>query len=294
MQPYQLEYFLAVAERGSFTRGAQRAGVVQSAVSAAIAQLERELGAPLLERAYHRVTLTAEGQALMPRAREILTAMDAAREAVASARGELFGTVMIGMLANRGPLDLAEPLQAFTVAHPRVSLRLRQTAVSTATALDDVRAGTVDLALLSPAAESPGITFTEIHREPLVFACHRDHPLATAAEVSITDLAGEPFIDYPAGWGIRTVIDLAFAAAGVSRAAHTEITDFDLARSLVRRDFGVTFLPAHAVGDEIAHVPVREALEWTIKLARPRGRRESLAAIKLAEAITSWASARRV
>lgn len=296
VQPHQLAYFLAVAETGSFTRGARRAGVVQSAVSAAVTQPERELGAELFERHYHRVSLTAEGEALLPRARDVLTALDAAREAVAGARGELVGTVRLGTISFTGPLDLAGLLRSFAARHPRVEVHLRQTTSGTATSLDDLRSGALDLALVStPADGLPGVALTEIHREPLVLVCGRDHPLASAERVGIGQLAGEPFIDFPTGWGNRAVIDHAFASAGVTRAIRTEVTDFALARTLVEHGLGLSIFPAGAVDGPadgpVARVPIRESPEWTIKLARPAPRREGTAATALARAVLDAARA---
>lgn len=291
MQPHQLEYFLAVAETGSFTRGAERVGVVQSAVSAAVAQLERQLGVTLLERAYHRITLTAEGEALLPRARDVLAAIGDARDAVAAARGEVSGTVLLGTLTFTGPWDVADLLRDFQGRHPLVAVHLRQTIAGSATSLADVRSGSLDLALVSThAATLPGLHIDEVHREPMVFVCARDHPLAAKKEVSVAELDDLPFIDYPTGWGNRTVIDAAFAVAGITRSIRTEVTDFRLAVSLVCRDLGVTILPISAVDDSVARVPLREPLDWTINLARPTGRRPSAATARLIDAILATAS----
>ena len=90
-----LEYFVAVAEERNFTRAAARLNIVQSAVSAAIKSLERELGAPLLERTSKRVALTDAGLALLPKARATLDAARDAREAVDEVRGGLRGTLRI-------------------------------------------------------------------------------------------------------------------------------------------------------------------------------------------------------
>lgn len=284
MQPHQLEYFLAVAETGSFTRGAERAGVVQSAVSAAVRQLERELGAALLERSYHRVDLTAEGEALLPHARRVLAALAGARDAVAGARGEVVGTVLMGTLAYTGPWDIAALLQGFGAEHPRVAVHLRQTTAGSASSLADVRSGALDLALVSSVAgRLPGLRLDELHREPLVFACDTDHPLAGRDEVSVAELGDEEFVDYPTGWGNRAVVDTAFAAAGVTRTIRTEVTDFGLARGLVCRGLGVTILPqAAAAAEGISVVPLADRLEWPVQLARPADRRPSTAADRLA------------
>src|SRR6201996_7254365 len=120
MELHQLEYFVAVAEELSFTRGARRAHVVQSAVSAAITRLERELNAPLFERTRRRVALTDAGSALLPEARAALAAVQSARDAVAAVRGGLRGSVTLGMMLSTGPLDMAAVLGRVSAAHPDV------------------------------------------------------------------------------------------------------------------------------------------------------------------------------
>jgi DNA-binding transcriptional LysR family regulator len=82
MELRQLEYFVAVAGERSFTRAAQRLHVVQSAVSAAITALEKDLRVVLLERNARRVQLTEAGEALLPEAQAVLDAALAARDAV--------------------------------------------------------------------------------------------------------------------------------------------------------------------------------------------------------------------
>lgn len=89
MELRQLEYFVAVAEEANFTRAAARLHVVQSAVSATIKGLERELGTPLLDRNSKRVLLTDAGAALLPRAHLTLDAARDAADAVAEVRGGL-------------------------------------------------------------------------------------------------------------------------------------------------------------------------------------------------------------
>lgn len=287
---HQLEYFLAVAETGSFTRGAARARVVQSAVSTAVAQLERELSAPLFERSHHSLRLTAAGEALLPHAREMLASVEAAKSAVADTQGEVIGTVRLGTMAYTGRLEVAALLQAFQARFPRVAVHLRQTIAGSETTIDEVRAGTLDLALVStPTTSTRGLTFEDVATEPFLFMCAASHRLAKKREINISDLTEEPFIDYPTGWGNRTIVDLAFAAAGVHRNIRTEVTDFPLARSLVRRGLGVSIVPAQAADDTVVIRPLKEKLTWPMSLVRPTARRQSQAAIRLAEAVRSWA-----
>src|SRR6201986_3851395 len=127
----QLEYFVAVAEELTFTRGARRAHVVQSAVSAAITRLERELNAPLFERTRRRVVLTDAGTVLLPEARAVLAAAQSARDAGAAARGGLRGPGSPGIILSTGPIDLAAVLGGFHPPHPDVVVHARQAAEGT-------------------------------------------------------------------------------------------------------------------------------------------------------------------
>src|SRR5215207_1517289 len=98
MELRQLEYFVAVAEEGSFTRAAARVHVAQPGVSAQVRQLERELGQLLLDRSGRSVRLTEVGAAVLPYARAALEAVTGARLAVDEMTGLLRGHVAVGML----------------------------------------------------------------------------------------------------------------------------------------------------------------------------------------------------
>src|ERR1700760_85732 len=94
----QLATFVAVAEEGSFTRAADRLHVVQSAVSAGVRSLERELDARLFDRSTHKVALSDAGRALLPEARATLASAAAARDAVDAVKGAVRGTIILGTL----------------------------------------------------------------------------------------------------------------------------------------------------------------------------------------------------
>ncbi|WP_433559857.1 LysR family transcriptional regulator [Pseudonocardia xinjiangensis] len=97
MELRHLAAFTAVAEEGSFTAAAERLHMVQSAASAAVRTLERELGARLFGRTTHRVELTSTGRLLLPEARRTLAAAAAARDVINQMHGGLRGTVRLGI-----------------------------------------------------------------------------------------------------------------------------------------------------------------------------------------------------
>src|SRR6201995_761293 len=130
MELRQLAVFVAVAEEGSFTRAADRLHVVQSAVSAGVRNLERELGASLFDRSTHRVELTNAGEALLPEARATLTAATAARDAVDAVRGGIRGTVLLGTMQAQGMRAVGGPdvLARFRHDHPLDRVHVRHAA----------------------------------------------------------------------------------------------------------------------------------------------------------------------
>lgn len=270
MQLYQLNYFIAVAETLSFTGGAKRVHIVQSAVSAAIAQLEAELKVRLFDRGHHSITLTPAGHDLLPRARDVLTSVQLVAETAAAARGEIAGDVALGTMAYVGPLDLAGVLERLQHDHPGVTVRLRQTASGSRTSLEEIRAGTLDLALVATTHGTHAVEIETMHTEPLAFVCPRGHPLAGRTGVDLVDLVEEPFIEYPLGWGNRSLADQAFAREGLSRTIRTEVSDFSLAIALVERNLGVTLLPTSAVPDQrhVAKIPITDAPLWQVGIAR--------------------------
>jgi DNA-binding transcriptional LysR family regulator len=282
MELRHLEVFVAVAEELSFTRASNRLHLVQSGVSSAVKALERDLGANLFDRDRHRVMLTDAGQVLLPEARATLAAAQAARDAVSEAQGGLRGTVTVGTMLSTGPLDLASLLGRFHRTHPGVAVRLRLAASGSAGLARELLEGRLDLALVSlPGMVPAGLTLRPVTAEPLIAVAQPGHPLA-ASPATLAQVAGEPFIDFPLGWGNRAVADRAFAAAGLDREVPFEAADFTAVINLVRGGLGIAFLPASVAAGLGADLDVIEICDhtfsWVISVATPAGRRMSAAA----------------
>jgi DNA-binding transcriptional LysR family regulator len=297
MELRQLEYFVAVAEERGFSRGAERAHVVQSAVSAAVAKLERELDISLLDRTAFPVALTPAGAAFLAEARSTLAAARRARGAVEAYRGQLSGRVDLGILMSAGPLDLSEALGRFHARYPLVAVRLRQSVAGTSGHLAAVAAGELDLALVAATRAPAAVTLRTIAREPIVVLCRPEHRFARrapgeecdglggsggpggpatraahdgpAAAVGIAELADETVVRFAAGWGSRRQVDEAFVEAGIAPDSPYEVADYDTAAGLVRHRLGVTLMPATPAAryPDLRAIPVMPALTWTLALA---------------------------
>src|SRR5690348_7763502 len=111
-------YFAAVVGEKSFTRAARRLHVVQSAVSAGITALERDLGVLLLERTAQRVRLTEAGVAFLPEAHAVLDSAAIAREVVSELSHGVHGSVRVGMMADLGLMDMPGLARDFRARYP--------------------------------------------------------------------------------------------------------------------------------------------------------------------------------
>jgi DNA-binding transcriptional LysR family regulator len=280
MELRHLTVFVAVAEEASFTRAADRLHLVQSAVSASVRGLERELGAALFDRTTRRVELTDAGDALLPEARQVLAAVNAAREAVDQVSGGLRGTLRLGTMQGQAMRAVSVPrlLARFRAEHPGVEVHVSHVGGSVLMA-DQVRAGRLDLAFVSlPERSPPGLTLTRISREQMQIACPKGHPLASRAEVDLAAVADEPFIEFPEGWGTRMATDRAFAAAGVRRQIVYEVNDVASVIEFIANGLAVALIAPSLLiaGDEVALVPVRRhAPHFEISVAVASTRRPS-------------------
>src|SRR4051794_12402519 len=116
--------FVAIADAGSVSAAARRTDLSKSVVSERLAELERSLGAQLVQRTSRKLSLTGEGAAFLVRARRILAEADAARSEIAEGRGELAGALRISAPVSFGTLHLGRALFPFLRAHPRIQLTL--------------------------------------------------------------------------------------------------------------------------------------------------------------------------
>jgi DNA-binding transcriptional LysR family regulator len=295
MELRHLATFVAVAEEGSFTRASARLHVVQSAVSAGVRTLERQLGAALFDRTTHRVQLTDAGCALLPEARATLAAARGAREAVDAVRGGLRGTVTLGIMQTgaAGTIGIAALLASFRADHPDVELRARQG--HSAEMAVQVRDGGLDFAFLAlPRRRAGGLKLTPLGKEPMLLAVHDRHPLARRADVELTTLADETFADGPQTWGTRIAVDRAFAAAGAERHVTLEVNDTQTLVDFVRHGLAAAFLPPSLAraAQGVTLVPVRHhAPVFETYLAEPATRRPSAAAAALLTLARQAASA---
>ncbi len=118
----EMRAFVAVADAGSFVRGADALGVSKTAVSRLVGELEARLGTRLLHRTTRRLSLTPEGEVFHARCRQLLDDVDEAEAELTAQSGEAIGQLRVNVPVTFGLMHLAPLWPAFMTVHPRVSL----------------------------------------------------------------------------------------------------------------------------------------------------------------------------
>jgi DNA-binding transcriptional LysR family regulator len=291
-----LDYFLVCCDADSFTAAARNSHITQSAMSSAIARLERDLGVALFDRSRTPIALTEQGTALHVAAERIVAAVQAARDEVAAVSGHVSGAVTLGCTLNTGPLDLTAVLASVRDRHPDVIIKLRQSTAGSAGNLQALRDGAMDIALFAQAGnrvvdESPrGLTMHYLVSEALVFACRPDHPLSRQAQVSIDELRDERILRFPPGYGMRAVVDNALGAT----TSAVEIIDYDLMTRLVRSGFATSILTTSRIrgdrGEGLCAIPIDDpGMRWDLWAGVVADRRLTAAARTLLDALIQGA-----
>jgi DNA-binding transcriptional LysR family regulator len=269
MELRQLEHFVAVAEDGSFTRAARRLGYVQSALSVSIQSLERELSVRLLDRTTHRVTLTDAGRTLLPSARSTLSAAAGFRDEAAAVNGVLRGRLRVGVMQAFTAVNVPRLLGEFRREHPQVELTMRPAGGGSAELLSAVATGALDLAFVAVVDLPKGLRTLPLVSEQLYLISREADAPASPRPIKLAELTDATFVDFPAGWGIRTVVDRAFAQLGVDRHVGIEVADTSMYLQLVREGLGVGLLTQSLISGNPhglhAH-PVTPSPSWDLAM----------------------------
>jgi DNA-binding transcriptional LysR family regulator len=190
-----LRYFIAVAEELNFSRAAQRMHMAQPPLSAAIRQLERDLGVDLFVRTTREVKLTDAGRAFLQGARRTLAdAERAAEDARRAAAGEL-GHLRIAYSWSTRFQTLPALGRAFRATHPDVELLAQE--MWNARMPAAFASGSIDLALSLCPEIAAELELAPIRTERLVALLPAAHPLAREQAIPLSALAAEEFILFP-------------------------------------------------------------------------------------------------
>lgn len=245
MEIHQLRALDAISKEGSFLAAAAHLDVSQSSLSHAIAALERELGTRLLDRGRSGAKPTEAGRRILPYARQALAALDAIRSETDNASGLLSGRVRVGSIPSAAVAFLPRVIARFTRAHPNVEvILLEEPSQSTQPLQDWLRAQTIDVALVQLSAAdtlATGLKTTTLMRDELCAILPSASPLSRRRQLSIRELAAEPFI--MSRYTSEPLLHAAYQHHNLMPRIRFEVQDRETLINMVREGLGFSIVP---------------------------------------------------
>jgi LysR family hydrogen peroxide-inducible transcriptional activator len=246
----QLRYFAALSETLHFGRAAERCQVTQPAMSMQVRELEGLLGVVLVERTTSGVFLTAAGEEVARRAREILLAVRDLADLARHCDRVLTGPLRLGVIPTIGPYLLPHVLPRLHATYPELQLSLRES--QTEHLLDALLGGDLDLLVLALPVGREGIATQPLFDDPFNLAVAEDHPLAGRTTVEQRDLVNERLLLLEEGHCLRDQALSLCHAAGANQADDFRASGLATVVQMVVNGYGGTILPTLALPVETA------------------------------------------
>jgi len=249
----QLQYLKLLAEHGSFSRAAEAAHVSQPALSSGVQELERVLGAPVVERTRGAVILTAVGSEAVRRAEDVLARAEDLVEAAKNAGKPLSGRFRLGVIPTVAPFLLPATLPALKRDYAGLKLFIREDL--TPRLISGLKSGQLDAAIIALPYEAVGVEHAFIGEDEILAVAPADHPLAGDGPIPQGALKSHELILLEDGHCLR---DQALAAINIEAPRGDDVfaaTSLHTLVQMVSAGLGVSFLPQMAVAAGLADNP---------------------------------------
>lgn len=254
MEIRQLEFFVEVARRQSFTKAAEELLVAQPAISKSIKKLESEVGLLLFNRAERKVSLTAEGEVLLKHAEVILDQLAHAKAEMEELSGLKKGEVRIGLPSMVGSYYFPGLIIDFKKKYPDLQIMVYEE--GTVKIRQMLMDGEIDMGVILEDDEMEGIEVLSFLEEEMVVCVPDSHPFASLHAVSYEELAKQSLILFKEGYFQREIIAQASQISGLPLNVTFETNQISLIKSLVARKLGVTLFLRMVVAEDSHLVPV--------------------------------------
>jgi LysR family nitrogen assimilation transcriptional regulator len=289
----QLEYFVRVAELGSFTRAAIALNIAQPALSRQIRLLEVELKQNLLTRNGRGAVSTEAGKLLLAHGRGILHQVDRAREELGQVRGSLAGRVALGLPTSLARALAVPLIRAFQTELPQATLSISEGL--SVPMQESLINGRLDLAVLYNAQPVPELEISRLLEEDLLLVQRRSDFLPTESSpdaITLRELATLPLVIPTRPNAIRMQVESALANVGCRLNIALEIDGVSAILDLVANGSGAAVLSRNAVDSSvrpnafitrtIIEPELRTQISMAVSASRP-ATRTLLATMKLIE-----------
>jgi LysR family hydrogen peroxide-inducible transcriptional activator len=244
----QLHYLKLLAEHGSFSRAAEAGHVTQPTLSAGVQELEKILGAPVVDRSRSGVILTPVGEEAVRRAKDVLARAEDLVQSARSAGQPLSGRFRLGVIPTIAPFLLPVALPELRRRFPALRLFLRED--QTGKLVASLKAGALDAALIALPYDTAGLDTAHVARDELLAIIPANHPLLANERIDPAALEAEGLILLEDGHCMR---EHALAACEMDPPRTTgddgafAATSLNTLVQMVGSGLGVSLLPAMAV-----------------------------------------------
>jgi LysR family transcriptional regulator, hydrogen peroxide-inducible genes activator len=245
----QLEYFIAVAENGSFRRAAEKLGISQPTLTAQVASLEQSLGGQLFERNRSGTSQSPMGRELLRHARRVIEEFQGLVDHATSLTKGPAGTFRFGVTPTMGPYLLPQILPDIHREYAQLKFYVRE---GLPRALrEGLVSGQFDLIMTPLPVGLENVTVEPLFREPLKLVVPTEHRLAKRARVSRSDLVGEQVLTLEDHDQLHLQIQRLCDHLGAVVNSDYEGTSLDTLRQMVVMGMGIAFLPGLYIRSEI-------------------------------------------
>ena len=244
----QLQAFVAAAQDSNVSSAAKALSLSQSAVSAAIAELESQFGRPLFDRIGKRLQLNETGKQLLPKAINLLTQAQELEQYARS--GEATGNFRVGATLTIGNYLAAQLISDYMKAYPASRIQLK--VANTSQIIDGMRRFEIDVGLIEGECYDPEIQALPWCDDEMVVFCAPGHVLAGGREIGLADLSQQPWILREPGSGTRALFDRAVTGRLTHLNVQLELEHTEAIKRAVEANLGIGCLSAIALKDAIA------------------------------------------
>ncbi|OOM77340.1 LysR family transcriptional regulator [Clostridium sp. BL-8] len=259
MEFRQLNAFITVAKLSNFTKAAFELGYSQSAITAQIQQLEKELGVNLFERLGKNISLTSEGEQLLVYAKQIIKLCDEAKSNLSTS--DVKGTLTIGANESLCAVRLPPLLKEFHDRYPEIEILLKMEGNNKCKTL--IRENQIDVAFIIGQKINTSELITELEfPEPLVLLAAPGHPLTFKKHVYPEDIADCNIIVAEKGCGYRNLFEQSLNDAEVTPKSIMEMGSIQSIKQLTMSGLGITLLPKIAAQEELKRNELIELHLW--------------------------------
>lgn len=252
--PRQLRYLVALSEELNFTRAADKCFVTQSTLSAGLKELERVLGAELVERDRQNVLMTPIGVEVVRRARAILAATQDLVGLAAAAGEPMSGSLRLGVIPTIAPFLLPRTTHLLRERYPSLRLVLREDL--TANLLARLGSGELDFALIALPFDTGKLLVEPLFDDDLWLVGRKDDPELNARRVSVTQALTDRMLLLEEGHCLRE--HALYACSGrpqTSAEGGIEATSLLTLVEMVESGLGVGLVPEMAVRSRLTDSP---------------------------------------